>query len=281
MKKIVLLDLDGTVLNRDYQITVPEKIFKSSIKKFQSSKFVIGISSDSAADTIVKFMQVHGIIGPVIAEKGAFLIIKAKGFTNGVNTISETVSFTTIRKILLKKFYENVNTLTVIGDVNRLSRFFQKIPNDAGSVAKRAVLINGMRRGSLSFYAYGSKEGHWQKDARALKEVLAEVLEIIKKNFPALKNNIFVDLNSEYGICIIHHKNTKKALALPGIKKKYDGYRIFVIGDSVGDFYSNRLVTHCAVANASAEYKKVCSIVAKKEYSAGVIELLEKIARLK
>ena len=83
-----------------------------------------------------------------------------------------------------------------------------------------------------------------------------------------------VDMNDDYGICIIHHFGTMKAQAIPWVEAKYPGRQVIVVGDSMTDYHPKEGVVHCAVANASPEFKSKCAYTARGEVTSGVIEVL-------
>lgn len=86
-----------------------------------------------------------------------------------------------------------------------------------------------------------------------------------------------VDENAEYGIVIIHALNTckGKAVVLLQNEGRYD--KIICLGDSMLDFVGDSTM-HCAVANASEDFRQRCEMVAELPFTAGVQEILRKIS---
>ena len=88
-----------------------------------------------------------------------------------------------------------------------------------------------------------------------------------------------IDYNEEYSVLILHDLNVRKANAIPKINQMFPGQQIFMIGNSMSDFVGDQVV-HCAVGNATDDYKRQCLLVApvNMEYTMAVEYLFEKIA---
>ena len=277
MKKLLLLDLDRTLINNEYHLNVPLEHLKKSLKEAKSRGLTIGISSDSSAETISAYEKLFGIPGFIVAEKGAYLT-RESDIRNGVLTIKQTFIFPAVREKFVKKLLTDPQVLVIYGDVNEMSRSFPNLScNNCSS--RKAVLVNNSRRASLSFYAYKKVLGFWRTDRVILSAVCKEVMQILRNESKTLANNTLIDLNEKSGICIIHHNQTGKSLALPILQRWYPSHQIFAIGDSLTDYYKSNSVIHCAVGNADEQFKQRCQIVASRNYAAGVIELVRKISR--
>ncbi|OHA41938.1 MAG: hypothetical protein A3H68_02415 [Candidatus Taylorbacteria bacterium RIFCSPLOWO2_02_FULL_46_40] len=276
MKKLVLLDLDRTLIDDEYHLNVPLEHLKKSLKEAESRSLTIGISSDSSAETISAYEKLCGLSGPIVAEKGAYLT-RGPDIGNGVLTIKQTSIFPVVRKKFVKKLLIDPRVLVIHGDVNEISRLFPNLPCNNCSSSK-AVLVNNSRRASLSFYVYRKIANLWRTDRAILSMVCDEARRILRDESRILADNTHIDLNAKCGICIIHHNQTNKSLALPTLRRWYPTHQIFAIGDSLTDYYKNDSVIHCAVGNANEQFKRQCQIVASRNYTAGVIELMRKIS---
>ena len=277
MKKLVLLDLDGTLIDNEYQLNVPVEHIKKSLKEAKSRGLTIGISSDSSAKTILTYKKLLGISGPIVAEKGAYLT-RGSNIDDGIQTIEQTSIFSMIREKFVKKLLTDPQVLVIYGDVNEISQSFPNLPcNNCSS--NKAVLINNSRRASLSFYAYERVKNLWQTNRSILGTIRNEAMRILRNESETLANNVQIDLNEKSGVCIIHHNKTSKSLALPILQRWYPRHQIFTIGDSLTDYYKSGSVIYCAVGNADKKFKRQCQIVASRNYAAGVIELIRKISR--
>src|SRR3989338_7529855 len=152
MKKLVLLDLDSTLIDDEYHLNVPLEHLKKSLKEAESRSLTIGISSDSSAETISAYEKLCGLSGPIVAEKGAYLT-RGPDIGNGVLTIKQTSIFPVVRKKFVKKLLIDPRVLVIHGDVNEISRLFPNLPCNNCSSSK-AVLVNNSRILRLDRYAY-------------------------------------------------------------------------------------------------------------------------------
>src|SRR3989338_7586543 len=237
MKKLVLLDLDRTLIDDEYHLNVPLEHLKKSLKEAESRSLTIGISSDSSAETISAYEKLCGLSGRIVAEKGAYLT-RGPDIGNGVLTIKQTSIFPVVRKKFVKKLLIDPRVLVIHGDVNEISRLFPNLPcNNCSS--NKAVLINNSRRASLSFYAYERVKNLWQTNRSILGTIRNEAMRILRNESETLANNVQIDLNEKSGVCIIHHNKTSKSLALPILQYWYPHHQIFTIGDSLTDYYKS------------------------------------------
>lgn len=272
-KKLILIDLDKTLIDRNYQLTASRGEVAKTIRALD--RCVLGVSSDSAIETIGGYTGGLGISFPIVAENGAIVVI-SKDKT--IFTRKASSFFVATRRVLAEGLFDE-RTVIIIGDVNAFSRFLIGSKQDFGAT-DRIVLINGYRKASLSLYCLAKVNGVWNLDKRFLDFVVGKYKGLLRKIFPLLSDNVVYDINYEYGICIARLKGVQKSLAVPVLVKSFKGYQIFAIGDSMGDFYDNPKVIQCAVANASEEYKKKCHLITKKSYTAGVLELLKAISSI-
>ena len=273
-KKLIFIDLDKTLIDSDYKTTLPKAELAKYFRKVSKKDLVVGISSDSAIGTIEDIANECNIIGPIIAENGSLLSTTANPGVHEEN-IKKVNFFPDLRKAIMEQLYGKT-TAIVVGNVNLLSRSLRGSTYNLGPI-DRIIMVNAYRRASMSFYAIGKVKGKWQKTRGIIEEAVKDVKGIIRKDFPGCLKRCVFDVNHDYGICIIREKGVSKSSAIPKIKKKYPGYEIYVIGDSMGDLYNISGIIHCAVGNASLEFKKRCLLIAKNSYSKGVVELVDKI----
>lgn len=274
-EKTVLLDLDGTIIGNDYQLTVPEQVFAEAIARAQSKNLKVGLSSDSGSETLKAFAKRLGMNGPIVAEKGAVIAFPEESF----RVHAETAQFTLILEaFVLQLVKESLakKLLLVLGDVNGMSRSMMT-PVWADSSSPLAVLVNTLRCASLSFFARANRTG-WVMDGGALDYVFEVAMGTGHRIAPKWWSRIVIDKNPDYGICIIHHPDTDKRNALSALRERgYDG-PLYMVGNSRFDWLGEG-VTHYAVANATADFKEMCtSHVSSKPLTVGVIEILDRIA---
>ena len=274
MKKIIIVDLNGTMVDKTYKITIPLEKLNYSINKAKSNGSIIGLSSDSPKETLLAVATDLGIDGPIIAEGGAVLNIGNKDtLLNSNGSALRLCSDAMIEHLVNNR---NVSRLVSFGDVNRLSRLLIEHGDIIGANASEAIFINGMRLASMSFFCFQRNGMGWMPNPEQLEYFTNWSLQYLDSNQLLSRKNVIVDQNIDYGISVLHHKDTKKSLAIQPLQTLYPNAKIFIIGDSMFDWHGeNAGVTHCAVANASPEYKNLCSYVADKSYTEGVIEIID------
>ncbi len=275
-KGLILLDIDQTIVDEQYALTEDLGIFRAEIAATQSAGFEIGLSSDSAMSTIKRYAKLWGIDGPFVAERGAIISHDHQSpdqFLNKTTNKFPDLRHKFIRTLIDASSYGE--TLVVCGDVNEFSHNLPLLSVGGHSV-KTAILINGMRRASISFYIRTHEESGWRKDG----DTLATTIDLLRRcisDFSELRHTHEIEVNDLHGLCIVHHQETKKSLAVEHLCRSYPDTPIFMIGDSVSDLLGHQSVRQCAVGNAQPEYKESCTIVSHKNITGGVIELLGKI----
>jgi hydroxymethylpyrimidine pyrophosphatase-like HAD family hydrolase len=277
---IVLIDIDGTIFDREYKLTVDENAFRKAILNAQKQGVLVGVSSDSAPNTIARLMHRYGMDGPLVAEKGAVVYMNVDKYYEAL-CVAGHRSATLFELVRLKfiQIWTSHGHIALVGDVNNVSRHIEQLVcnEQRGTML---LLVNGYRTASLSFYAYEATQNKelllWKRSPKALRVALQMSMKVLQTT-SILRKDLLTDMNASYGICIIHKKQTAKKEALPTLRKVYGTIPIAVIGDSSTDDHTDKTVYHCAVSNASSEYKSRCAFVASRSYTAGVIDALKHI----
>lgn len=269
----VLLDLDGTIINDQYETTVHKRVFVDAVETAQERGIEIGLSSDSPMTTLQAFASEYGITGPLVCEKGNLVVINGEKIcTNTTAILLGEVKHELYSRLLPRTM---TGELTIaIGAVNALTKTVLA-SNGRDNESDAMVLINGLREASFSCFCLERDACVWKHSPRYLEEMSELALDIALGGFSV--SDVAVDRNPTFSICIIHHRLTHKLLAIPHIRKAMPGVKIFMVGDSMSDYHDNS-ITHCAVSNASDNFKKLANIIASRPHTKGVIEILEKIA---
>lgn len=274
MHNLVLLDVDKTIIDVDYQLNVPEEVFCSAIRAAQDAGVVIGINSDTPFGTLQEYAKRFGCDGPILAERGAVLAM-----SSGVEPeviVPDAEQFSLLGQLLSSQLsHHQRRHLINLGDVRRLAQWERGLPQDApdGTVA---VLLNPLRLGSFSFWVRVQREQRWVKDPDALAGVVAQLGEVGRSIGPVWEDRD-LDSNAEYGICIVHHRASNKQHGVVVLRDRMPEVPLTMIGDSMSDDLALDGAEQWAVANASDEYKQRCSRVATLPLTAGVIELLSSL----
>lgn len=279
---LVLLDVDETLVDTNYELTVPHDVLTAAIRHAEAKGAIVGLNSDSGFPTLEWRANQAGISGPIIAERGA-LVQPARGAPL-TPLIPETLRFLELRDRFLDALTFGQRTRqywVVLGDVNELAKALPPIPPRV-LPASVAVLVNGVRTCSLAFYVRKRVNCEWVKDGAALQNAFA-ILGEAGGHTPELWDvrEQPEDINPTYGICIVHHRDTQKSRAVDWILAQAGDRPVYMIGNSTSDDLRDPRVIQCAVENAGPKYKARCTetggFIAQQPLTAGVIELLERI----
>src|SRR2546429_5655911 len=147
-KKIVLLDLDGTLIDKDYRLTVSYEHIKAEIKSIQDKDALVGINSDTPLLPLRSWAHHLGMRGPLIAEKGQVLALSPDDPPQRLGAMAPY--FRHLRQqVLLQAHDKFPRAFIALGDVTEFLRQNGRIYGED----ELAVLINGYRQCSFSGYA--------------------------------------------------------------------------------------------------------------------------------
>lgn len=240
---------------------------------------IIGLNSDSAYEMLQRRARAYSMKGPIVAERGALVGKNLEAKAHCTNVAAR--DFQKLRCAFAQTLMTGARLskyLTIVGHVNEISGW-KTAPSRNSCLNDTTILVNGFRSCSLSFYVRKRSGRCWIKDTGALDEVIGIVDSLARKRFLALWSRKDTDRNPDCGICIFHHQDTKKSLACDPIIGFFGGRDIYMIGNSMSDYMDDNRIRHCAVANASKEFKERCTSVANQSITRGVIELISQIVR--
>ena len=275
-RKIVLCDLDGTLIDKQYALTVPLEDIAKTIRKRQLEGWLIGTNSDTPFEPLRGWAKYLGMNGPVICEKGQVLALSQADQPQVYGSMGDF--FQRLRQQVALRVQETVERAFVgIGDV---TEFISKGGRISGQ-DKYAVLINGYRRCSFSGYAKACRDGDLINDA----EIFERFVEVVNSLLGAdIKRLAAADKNSDYGILILHEEGASKAIAVKRLIERFgDEFEYVIIGDGESDAFDEKgyPVSVCAVGNAhpllKENAKQSKGIIAKQSYTKGVIEILNNL----
>lgn len=273
-RRIILCDLDGTLINEKYTLTVLSKQIRKAIQKKQSQGWLIGLNSDTPLEPLKSWARRFGMNGPLIGEKGQVLATSSEEPPQILGTMAEFF-LNLKRKVVLQVHEEMPRAFIGVGDVTEFRRKKGKIYGEDHV----AVLINGYRLCSFSGYALACQHNQLVNDPEVFDRFCKLVLSVVD----AEKEGLEVDKNLMYGILILHEKRASKTLAVERlIKSIRPEIECVMIGDGDSDvIVLDHPVKLCAVGNASPLLKERAretgGIVAKGTYTQGVIEILTRL----
>lgn len=271
--KLVLLDLDNTLIDGEYRLNVPENEFRSVVQELADKDVCVGLCSDSAVITLRQWADRLGLTGPIVAERGAVIWDSVKQ-TEHIIELSKTAWFRDFRESFISAIMRNfIGSTLMIGDATK----FVKDPCMNAALTQQIFAVNGFRAASFSFFACRPKEDHsmLEPDPELLKHSSALAEEILMA-YGKKKEDLFWDENSPYGILILHAQTTEKWRGISTLIDQLAPEQTFMVGDGISDFLNLPNVAQYAVGNADPSYKAKATFIAEQSLTKGVIECLRK-----
>lgn len=271
--KLVLIDLDNTLIDSDYKLSVPINDFRACAESLENVGVSIGLCSDSAVVTLQQWKNKLGIKGPVVAERGA-VIWDPQGNNELILQPMETKWFSEFRREFILNIMSRVPKAGIyIGDATRFAKSAAIDTPESYIFA-----INGYRKASFSFFALRVNENRrvYEPDPNLLA-VAISIIEEMLPNYKRKKEDLFWDENLKYGILIVHENTSKKQLGISRLMGELLPSQTVMIGDSISDYLDIPGALQFAVGNADFDYKRKCDYVATEKLTAGVIECLNRI----
>lgn len=271
-KRIILLDLDGTIITRSYQLTVAGSKLRSVVENLQTGNTFVGLNSDTPLQPLKSWAGLFGMRGPLIGEKGQVLSFSPAEPAQTIGGMGDYFRALK-RQVILRSHEQFANTFIGIGDVTEFVRQGGKIFGED----RQAIFINGYRQCSFSAYALAYRDGSLTYDAELYELFCNLVMSLVAPDEDRLAE---ADKNDLYGILILHEKGASKTRGFQHlIDRLGDEIEYVMIGDSLSDqILTDHPVKVCAVGNASPELKawalETGGMVADAPFTEGVIEIL-------
>ena len=275
LRRIVLLDLDGTLVNRDHKLTVSEDGVRSVIDGIQAKGTLVGLNSDTALLPLKLWAQRLGLKGPLIGEKGQVLAVSPAA--EPLFDVEVGDYFRQLRqRVLLAALEEFPAAFVGAGDNTEFIR-------EGGlvyGVDRGAILINSHRRCSFSGYALGSENHKLVNDSAIFDRFCDLVFAIVGNNWGRLDPP---DRNPDYGILMLHDKGASKSI---GVRRLVEvlgtDIEYVMIGDTDSDIIQSGYPTRlCAVGQASPALQeaadKTGGVIASERFTMGVLEILTRL----
>jgi hydroxymethylpyrimidine pyrophosphatase-like HAD family hydrolase len=266
--KLVLFDVDGTLIDTDYNLTVPDEEFLAVIREAQDHEVMIGLCSDSATITLMQWSSRLALNGPIVAERGAT-----------VSTVDETwvldplktAWFSDLRAAFVVRLMAEFPESTImVGDA---TAFVKDRPSKA--LTEQIIAVNGFRTSSFSFFArqLNTDRTKMIPDVDRL-EVAAEIVREIVSELGRDGDLLTWDFNVTSGILIVHSMDTSKGRGVASLIDRLKPELTVMVGDGPSDYLGIGEVIQCAVANADPRYKQKADYVARESLTRGAIECL-------
>lgn len=271
MQRLVLLDLDKTLIDADYRLTADPG---PAIRTCTERGIRLGLCSDSSLPLLQQWASRVGIVGPIVAERGAVVWDPVRDVETCIHP-RETRFFPDLTREFVRRAVSlPVPPAIFFGDAPELIRKgIMSLPEE-----ECLLLVNKYRRFSFSFYTrrFDREKKIFVVDGESLRSFAALAEELAATY---IGTDLDWDKNPEYGIVIAHAACTHKRLAVEAILETLDASAaVAMVGDSIVDFIDHPRVAQYAVANASERYRAQCSFVSSRPFTEGVCDILTRVA---
>ena len=285
MIKVVMVDLDGTLLDEEKRIS---KRTVATIKEFQDKGGLFVVNTGRGYSTASKIVKEAGIRCDYICLSGAG-IYDEQG--NCIKSDCMTIEEILLVRELERKYGLGVNYLTSEGAFSECSRewaesyYLQEEKKNAARLGQQICEKNALQKyqGILNYIKYNS-----------------DIEKVISDNIPIYKMVIMgtdceqyykareefqrcscfkVAITSEYSMEINAERVDKGKAAIDYIKSKgYEMDEVMAIGDSDNDYPMLILPFGKTVAmeNGDMEIKKICTDITCSNAEDGVAKAMEK-----
>ncbi|MFA5886368.1 MAG: HAD hydrolase family protein [Patescibacteria group bacterium] len=272
MDTLVLIDLDLTLINREYNLTLPLDQVCAAISEAKKNGVMIGLNSDSSHHTLIDWYKKLGLDGPIILERGA--VIFRPGLMGYIDISSDSARlFSQLRQDFVE-ILPSICPNILCGDANVIQATYRPWLGE-----EKFIIINDYRQRSLSFFARQlGKDGKLLIDSVLLNQAAALLNSLIQDKYPTLAQEKDEDNNPDYGVYILHSLFSKKHRAVVKLLDELKLDQIWMIGDSLSDFIDDVRVKHVAVSNARDSFKEKANFITKGAITEGVIEFLQTLS---
>ena len=262
-EKLVLFDLDGTLIDSDYQITDDQ--INAVINRAQEVGHLVGLNSDTPYEALVRWRDHFGMNGPLIAEKGA--VVEIGGAPQ--YEVEEDMVKVDRAKAFIREFAQDNGYRfwegNPVEEIRRGTRFQE--------IGQTAILLNNLSRCSLRFFVRRiDQDGSLAID----NSLTQDTIERLRPLFPDFDINE-EDNNPVFGLMIVAREGITKRT---GVRKLLGGLGLnscVMVGNSMTDFVGDDLAIHVAVANADADFKNCASVVTDDVLTKGCIEYIDSL----
>lgn len=264
MRQMVLIDLDRTLIDEDYQLR--EAGLVDAIRQKRAEGWEIGLNSDTPLPTLNWWWHQLDMNGPIVCEKGAEVVYPED---DGLVVLTKAAVLIDAAKAdIVETLMQRSGTIFLHGDATGFVRSVRSLP---GVLANSLVCYNGLRKYSIGFFVRGvAKDG-----TLVLDEKLAQaVVDAVRHHVPRSDLLTPGELDPAYCFYYINPADVSKGAASLRVFEDCHVDRRVIIGDSMSDFVESDSVELCAVGNGSPSFLRLCSRVAKGHYASGVREIL-------
>ena len=265
--KLAMIDLDATLINRQYQVTDPG--IYEAIAETIAAGWTISLNSDTPLQPLEQWRKHFGTNGPIIAERGAVVEMPVGAYMDS----GDVQRVASARDHLTERLLELSVTTWTGNPVEAVRAGLRMQPG-----AKIAVLINGFSQCSLRYHVRAvAADGSLRQD----RDVFEFVYDSCKDVRPAFtEGDLRIDANPDYSMVIMSKMSDTKRLGTQKLLSWHKPMRTVMIGNSMTDYIGSDCAEHYAVANAILDFKHQSVYVAGAPMTAGVVEILNRVRLL-
>lgn len=261
--RIVLFDLDETLIDRKYSVT--DDAIYDAVGRAQEEGWQLGLNSDSSLETLRQFSDHFAFNGPIVAERGAIVEIDGEVFTNN----DDLASFGTAKDAMEQRLNE-LGVAVWSGDPSPALREGLRV-GERGDIV---VLVNAYRRSSIGLYFRSVNDsGELMIDPSVTDMLAGEMREF----YPEL-SGLYEDLNHDYGVLILSRQEMVKRIGTQSLMQQGGYAQIGMVGNALTDYVGGDIALHYAVGNAKEEYKEQASYISDYPYTTGAVDILQRLA---
>lgn len=265
MKNLLLMDLDGTLIDESCQLTATNLEIQGTIQNLIQEEWSIGLNSDTPLEPLKHWWYDRlAMNGPIVAELGSLV-----WFPDGREVVLSSTEpvFAEAKKQVIASLLSDPDITLLVGDATE----FVYTTNKLHSCTSVLVALNNFRRCSLSFFVRRIAGGGLVKDLELLRSVVAGIEHLLPQD-----ERFIWHFGRTYDIFIINAADCDKTNAIQAILASENFDRAVMLGnDEEMDFIEDARVETMAVANASDGLKLKATYVAKESHTKGVIEMLK------
>ncbi len=280
-KGIIFSDVDGVWLDENNNFTPPNKSKLEIIQSAKQAGYWVVLVSDTGSIALSQYAEQFDANSPVIAENGAYIYLPQQNIKLYTEE-SRAQFFQNLTNSIENQLNQKPNVV-----VYRLNAtpYIQTTKN-INEKNKTIYLINSAREESLGIYIRQSdNNGILSIDVQKTEETKALFVQEVEKILPPSQKMI-VKSYPQIGSCLVKNPKIQKWKAVQLFIESFpQDLRYYMIGDTENDSMQNlgRIVTNCAVGNATDAYKKIIAetngLVApqNKTIADGAFYLIEQI----
>jgi len=272
---VILCDLDGTLINKHYKLTIADHLISDAIQLAQDKGNSVGLISDTPSATLTSWYQRLGMGGPICSENGALIEWPYRKNPPHFIDLADSYAAAALRDGFLLELvgHNGEGWNVVVGDVNR----FADSPDSVCETDRPAILVNGMRKYSLSFFVRTPQGSEQQVTlCQYVMGLASRVISRLSEERSWYSRYWSCGFDTQ--ACFVSYLPRMlegKRTAVKEVLTRRPRQRVAIIGNSLADFVNLPRVTQVAVDNADYIYKHEASFVAPNPHTLGVVEALQ------